>query len=278
MHLLVLGGDGFIGRSLTAALARSGHTLSVIGRNAPIAVPHPRPDGVIFAQHRQGASGAELEHLHIDLPLAWLEKIRPSRCLYLSTAEVYDPNHPLPYDEEATVAPRSALATAKRRGELALERVCGTDDGPKLTLLRLGSVYGPGQGATGLVGGLVKSLIAGRPVEGHPSDSVDLVYVDDVVSLIVGLFEREDPPHCLNVGGAEVALEDLVTRLAARLFPRLREPLAPRFDPPDRGEQRMRLHTARARALGWQPQMPLEEALEEAVLEGFRAFSRAPFP
>jgi nucleoside-diphosphate-sugar epimerase len=81
--------------------------------------------------------------------------------------------------------PPDEYALSKRLGEL----VCELHRGPA-TVLRLTSVFGPGQvaweGATGAIAAFAARALAGEPlvIPGDPARTRDFVYVDDVVSAI----------------------------------------------------------------------------------------------
>ena len=81
--------------------------------------------------------------------------------------------------------PPDPYAASKRLGEEA----CRFHPAPA-TVLRLTSVYGPGQvaweGATGAIASFAAAALSGEPivVEGDPGRTRDFVYVDDVVSAV----------------------------------------------------------------------------------------------
>ncbi len=275
MHVLVVGGDGFIGRSLTAALARHGHTLTVLGRGD--AVGASKADAVIFAQGRKTNSLRELVSVHVDLTMDLIDKIAPTRCIYLSTVDVYG-DASEPQSEERPTAPELPLARIKLEAEKALaKRFEGTDR--LLTIARLGTVYGLGQGGEGPVCGLARPFLEGQSITSERlSDSMDLIHVDDVVTLLLCVLELASPPPILNIAsGLETSIFDLATRIRDLLSLRLREDMKnlvsarqETFRPP----HRQRVSIARALGLGWAPTMKLEEGLTEIVLDGCRTFPR----
>jgi UDP-glucose 4-epimerase len=81
--------------------------------------------------------------------------------------------------------PPDPYAISKRLGE----EVCRAHEAPA-TVLRLTSVYGPGQvaweGATGAIASFAARALEGRPlvVDGDPDRTRDFAYVDDVVAAI----------------------------------------------------------------------------------------------
>jgi UDP-glucose 4-epimerase len=276
MHVLVVGGDGFIGRSLTAALARHGHTLKILSRGD--AVGDLRADAVIFTQGRKTTDPKELESVHLDLTIDLVDKVAPTRCIYLSTVDVYGDTSE-PQSEDCFPSPGHPLAALKLRAEQALTgRFEGT--GRFLTLARLGTVYGLGQGGDGPVCGIAKPLLEGQSIPTERlSDSMDLIHVEDVVSCLLRVLELSQPPSILNVAsGLETPVLNLARRIRDLLSVRLRDDLKglvqSRLEGLVSSPHRQRVSIARARALGWTPKMRLDEGLTEIVLDGCRTFPR----
>ncbi|HVM17723.1 MAG TPA: NAD-dependent epimerase/dehydratase family protein [Gaiellaceae bacterium] len=88
--------------------------------------------------------------------------------------------------------PPDPYAVSKRLGEAA----CALH-GARATVLRLTSVFGPGQvaaeGATGAIASFAARALAGKPIviPGDPRRTRDFLYVDDLVRGIASLVEEE---------------------------------------------------------------------------------------
>jgi UDP-glucose 4-epimerase len=170
----------------------------------------------------------------------------------------------LPLDEDTPVAPLSAYGQSKfaAEGYLSLyERLYGLSG----VALRLGNVYGPRQDPLGEAG--VIAIFCGalkaeqRPtVFGDGKQTRDYIYVGDVVAAALAAAGSE-VTGALNIGtGRETTVLELVEALG-RLGGE--DGFEAEFAPPRAGEvQQISVDPARAeRALGWRPQVDLEEGL-----------------
>ncbi|HWB17612.1 MAG TPA: NAD(P)-dependent oxidoreductase [Vicinamibacterales bacterium] len=237
-RVLVTGGTGFIGRRLVSHLC--GLHLSVIC----LAGPAGADDAAVLAdQQRRGAQiiRADLDtapitterppeqvdtifHLAANTDtdatdaavrvndlgtvrlLDWLgESARGSRLMFTSTVAVSDPVgvRARPADETEVCHPRTAYGRTKLDAE-RLIRDRAPDAGYTYTILRLPTVYGPGQKPGGLFDQLAdataRAAWLGR-VDWPGRTSV--VYVDDVVRLLVDLStmpEAADQTFCVATG------------------------------------------------------------------------------
>ncbi|MGH6945032.1 MAG: NAD-dependent epimerase/dehydratase family protein [Geminicoccaceae bacterium] len=134
-------------------------------------------------------------------------------------------------------------------------------------VLRLGSVYGPGMAAGGLVPGFVRTLRAGRPIVVRDGGryGVDLVLIDDVVAAALSALETEASGP-FNVGsGARTATRELAGLLVEIIGADeelvIVEP--PGDGPVDAGFAGLDIGRA-IRQLGYRP-TPLREGLERYV-------------
>lgn len=219
MKLLITGATGFLGWRSAMLLAERGHEVTATGRPGGAERAHagdlpvervdagdPRIgellsgcDAVLHfagmpdpARARQDPAGAVRENVGTTLNL--LELCRGAGCglVYPSTIRAAASPPPDPY------------AYSKRLGELA----CETHQSPA-TVLRLTSVFGPGQvaseGATGAIASFAARALAGEPIviPGDPQRSRDFVYVDDVVEGIERIALEGDWNRTLTVAGGE---------------------------------------------------------------------------
>lgn len=215
-HVIVTGGAGFIGSHLASRLISEGYKVTVLDnlstgkeRNVPreanlIKMDLGLEDSYRLLKdadcdaicHLGGQSSGEASFLdplydlrsHVMstfLLLEWCRKKGVRRFLYASSMSVYgDPDH-LPVTEEHPYKPKTFYASAKMAAEayIKLYQTLGIDT----TILRLFSVYGPGQNLENKMQGMVSIYLSYMlngvpiPVKGSGDRFRDLVYIDDVV-------------------------------------------------------------------------------------------------
>lgn len=188
-----------------------------------------------------------------------------------SGGAMYGETDRIPTPEDEPPHPVSHYGAAKTASEIYLG-VYRAGHGITSTALRYGNVYGPRQDPHGEAG--VVAIFAGRLLEGRPctiygdgTQTRDYVFVGDVARANLLAAERAfDGP--LNIGtGVETDVNRLHAVLAAAAG--RREP--PTYGPARPGEQRRSCidPSAARRALGWQPEVGIEEGLRR-TLEWFR--------
>lgn len=199
-----------------------------------------------------------------------LARGKGARFLFTSTSEVYgDPLvHPQSESYWGNVNPigeRAVYDESKRCGEalvLAYHRVHGVDT----RIVRIFNTYGPRMRRDDgrAVPSFLAQAVAGEPVtvNGDGSQTRSLCYVDDLVDGIFAVLERGDAlPY--NLGNPEeIAMIDLartIIRLATSPSTIVHRPL-PTDDP-----KRRRPVIDRARALGWEPRVSLEDGLRRTL-------------
>jgi UDP-glucose 4-epimerase len=207
MQILVTGGSGFIGRHVVAELAQAGHQVTTLHRGGPLgangtATHHVQAD-ILSAEARDAAAHAEaVVHLagrgdvqaSYREPLAFsrlnafgtlnvLEGIRThgGHVILASTQRVYRPGDAV-ISEDAPLAPTDPYAYSK----LVAEQWCrmyAEQLGTPTTVMRLFSVYGPGQvgqGTSGVVSIFLDRALRGEPLAVHADQQRDLTWVGDV--------------------------------------------------------------------------------------------------
>ena len=203
MKVLVTGANGFLGSRAAELLAENGHQV----------VPVSRPSGAERAGAKDairidagdpaareliGGCDAVLHFAGIPDPARAREDpalaVRENAGTTLNLLEgCLEHGAGLVYPSTVRAAldpPPDPYAHSKRLGEEA----CRLHAAPTL-VVRLTSVYGPGQvareGATGAIASFAARALAGEPIviAGDPGRSRDFVYVDDAVAAIEALVE-----------------------------------------------------------------------------------------
>jgi UDP-glucose 4-epimerase len=135
--------------------------------------------------------------------LEWLRPVsRGARIVYTSSVAVHDREaHPIAaISEESPFAPRTAYGRTKLNGEHIIRQRSGAD-GYSWTVLRLPTVYGPGQKPAGLFDQMIRMTSSGALLgrvdwPGRTS----ILHVDDAADVMVDLARRgeaADQVYCL---------------------------------------------------------------------------------
>ena len=186
--------------------------------------------------------------------------------VFTSSADVYGRWHDRPVGDDALLAPETPYARAKVTAERLLAE---TADRTALTVLRIATVFGPGENGPRAIPSFVRALRRGEcpEVHGDGSDVRDYVHVVDVAAAIVNAaFANPGPSRrarTLNIGSG-------VGRTTLEVLELVRRTLAasasPRFVPATRPPSRLVLDCTSARAeLGFRPRQDFAAALEEEV-------------
>jgi UDP-glucose 4-epimerase len=132
---------------------------------------------------------------------------------------------------------------------------------PGAAVLRLFNVYGPGQ--TGPYAGVVSKFIERAKrvllpvIYGDGTQTRDFIHVADVARFVEVVLDR-GAAGIYNVGTSRAVSIRELAAVVMRLAGLSSEPL---YGPPRPGDIKHSAAVSKARALGWQPQMPLEEGL-----------------
>lgn len=241
-RVLVLGGTGFLGRSVAAALGAAGMSVRAAARgevpgqhrglridlctSTPAslrALLHElRPDAVVNCAGATDGHPRTLDALNVTVPGLLVDALlgaeRPCRLVHLGSAAEYGAT---PFGssvgEEDPVCPVGAYGESKLAGTLrvGLGRRAGLD----AVVLRVFNPVGPGAPETTLLGRLAAALRAAPPgtqLETGPlSATRDVLDVRDVADAVVAAVSADELPHgIVNVGSGEAtAVRDLVDLL-----------------------------------------------------------------
>jgi UDP-glucose 4-epimerase len=197
-----------------------------------------------------------------------LEAARQRGCkvIFPSTASVFDVGEPLPLVERAFPRPTSPYAAAKLSGEAycyAYHRSYGVD----VRVARLFSVYGIGMRRFA-IHDLIRK-IQRNPTElevlGDGTQVRDYLYIDDAVRGLITVAAAGNPGEDYNVASGEpVRLLDLARLIAIEMgVATIRIVPTGKTFPGD--TPRWFADTAKTRALGFKPCVPLQEGLRRTI-------------
>jgi UDP-glucose 4-epimerase len=285
MRVVVTGGAGFVGSHVAAHLAERGFRVvavdnleraSAVRRLEEVGVPLvvgdvrrvdlPPADAVVHAAAYINVEESwERPYDYMWNNAAATARVARqcaetgARLVYISSAAVYGEPQRLPIDESHPTRPLSPYGLSKLAGEQVAQMLA-----PGAAVLRLFNVYGPGQ--TGPYAGVVSKFIERAKrgllpvIYGDGTQTRDFVHVADVAQFVEIVLDR-GAAGVFNVGtGRAVSIRELAA-IVMRLAGLGGEPL---YGPPRPGDIR---HSAadvsKARALGWEPQIGIEEGLRE---------------
>lgn len=190
------------------------------------------------------------------------------RVIYAESSALYEGTDRFPTPEEVH-APRSVYATSKAAAR-AFAMGFGRARGLALTALRYFCVYGPRQDyrrtLPPVMTAFILRLLQGQQptIFGTGEKRRDFVYVDDVNDFHVRcLADGRTAGGTFNLGAGRDHSVAEIFALVARLLDSNVEPLwAP--DLPGEAE-RTCADIGAARALGWEPKVPLEEGIRRSI-------------
>jgi UDP-glucuronate 4-epimerase len=192
-----------------------------------------------------------------------------SRLVFASSSCVYGDLRP-PFREAAVLPlPRSPYGATKQEGERWC-RQAAKQGRLAVAVLRLFSVYGPGQRPDQAMHRFARAMVRGEavPIYGTGSEERDYTYVGDVARGVTAALAwtegREGCCEVFNLGTGETTrLDRLVALLADRLG------VEPTVSPAPRHQaDAVRTQADRSRAaevLGWVPRTGLEQGVSEFV-------------
>jgi UDP-glucose 4-epimerase len=248
-HVIVTGGNGFVGRALCRALSSNGHSVTGVVRHAPTCVPGvdewviagPDFDGIERAWPRALRAecvvhlAARVHVMHdpsLD-PLAAFRKTNVEgtlrvakaarengirRMVFVSSIKAVaesDPGRPLREDDPAS--PQDAYGRSKHEAEIALRKFAD-ESGLDVVIVRPPLVYGPEVRANFLA--LMRSVAKGIPL---PLAGIEarrsLLYVENLADALVKCATvAEATRQCFHVADDEDAtVAELVRAMAKHL-------------------------------------------------------------
>jgi UDP-glucuronate 4-epimerase len=291
VRYLVTGAAGFIGSHLAEALLAAGHEVAGVDSFTDYYDPRLKEenaaaldvrrldltadeldlagyDGVFHLAGQPGVrSFGDVFALYVERNVLASQRVFEAaaragvRVVFSSSSSVYGEAERYPTPEETPPRPLSPYGITKLSCE-HLAHAYARSFGLDTVVLRYFNAYGPRQRPDMAFAAVVEALTEGRPFAlfGDGEQSRSFTYVGDVVRATVDAMERAPAGALYNVGGGQEATLNealaLLERIAGRPLDVRREPAVP-------GDQRRtKADTTRIRAaLGWAPEVPLEQGL-----------------
>jgi UDP-glucose 4-epimerase len=297
MKIAITGVAGFIGSNLADRLLSEGH--AVVGIDNLAYGPREQiPDGVDFrlvdirdASLTAAFAGCdavfhlaaknciadcqddplETSDINVTGTINVLRSARAAgitRVIYAESSAVYEGSTVLP-TPETEMAPQSFYAISKQAGA-AFADGFARFEGMALTALRYFGVYGPRQDyrrtIPPVMSAFILALLRGQTpvIYGSGEKKRDFIYVDDVNDFHVRcLTDARTIGETYNLGyGTPYSVNEIFARIAAIVG----SEITPTHLPDLAGEaQTTHADIRKARALGWQPNVDLDEGLARSI-------------
>lgn len=296
----VLGGFGFIGGHLVERLSALGHSVTVLGRPAPLLEGSRESAGVRYvygdfanaADVRDAIEGAQVvfnlvgstvpqssnENPRYDVEanlvpaLSFLEmcgKLGVKQVVFASSGgTVYGVPQKLPIGEDHPAYPICAYGIQKLTVEHYM-RLFHRLSGVAMTVLRLANPYGPRQNikrGQGIIGTFCRCLAAGEPLQVWGDGGVvrDYIHVSDVVTAMERVIGWAEGYRVYNIGtGVGTSVNDLISHFRT-LFPRPFEVEYLSSRPVDVPSNILDASRFRAE-FDWRPELDIERGLRETI-------------
>ena len=278
MRILVTGGTGFIGRAVVLEALRRGHQVAVMARTPPASVGESlfipgemasppwsglerfAPEACIHSAWI--ATPGVYQHspendLHLEWSTAFLNRLLSQgvRLTALGTCIEYaDTGHP---SNEETTPLQPGIPYSQAKDALRQRLFTSPPAGARIAWGRVFYPYGPGEDSRRIGTAFIDDLRRrGTLLLQTPESRKDLIFIDDLARAIVTV--TESPYHgTINLGtGQATTLLEFARRIASALG--IDESAIERKDRP--GDCRVAVAT-RLEALGWSPQVGLDEGI-----------------
>ncbi|MEO8389145.1 NAD(P)-dependent oxidoreductase [Polaromonas sp.] len=223
LDAIVTGAGGFVGRALTAEMARQGLSLLALERqhgdvahsatwqNLPQAkaVIHLAGRSYVPDSWQKGPEFVEANLLGTERALAYCRQ-HGARMVYAS-AYVYGIPQGLPIAETHPAKPNNPYAMSKYLAEQLCE-FASKYQGVSATVLRVFNVFGAGQRAEFLIPAILSQVVAGKEIRVLDlKPRRDYVFIDDVVSAFLQSLQSTSTYEKINIGsGVSYSVQDVI--------------------------------------------------------------------
>ena len=167
-------------------------------------------DSVLFAVGFDRSCGKEIREVYVDGLRNVLQRLPDSfrRFIYISSTGVYGQTDGEWVDEDSPCEPERAGGQACLAAESLLQ---AHEFETRTTILRLAGIYGPARLPR------MKDVIAGNPIDSPADGYLNLIHVDDAVSVVLATAQLADAPERIVVSDGQPVLRGEFYRELARL-------------------------------------------------------------
>ncbi len=226
MKIGISGTNGFLGKELQRSLAsklgaelveftwwdgwwhyKQGSGRTPLDPSAPLELDALLLVGAAMPHTLEELTRVDLAFSNVESTVAWtkLPLARPTRVFFFSTVDVY--NFDTIVSEQTRPFPRNLYGHSK----WFCERLLAShfeDTAHSLTILRFGSVFGPGDtGRAKVIPRMVSDAVANREIKiiGSGDTLRRFLYIQDVSEIIAKCLETRSLPKILNVVAQEAS-------------------------------------------------------------------------
>lgn len=295
MNILILGGNGLVGSSLSRILTKNNSYSKVISstrkdtnlfspEETKMLIERENPDVVINAAAKVGGIIANdtnrsefiLENLKINVNL--LESLIPypkTKIINLGSSCIYPLGAKIPIKESSLMTgplePTNSPYAMAKIAAIEIGDAISKQYGHKILNIMPTNLYGPydnfSETSSHVIPGLIARLVKSKEL-GHETFKVwgtgkpkrEFLHVDDLSRSIDFLLEKDFDESIINVGGLEeVSIYDLVNKIKAIV--NFEGKILFDSSMPD-GNPRKLLDSSKIKSLGWKPSITLDEGLE----------------
>lgn len=293
MTIIITGGTGFLGQHLTALLQKRGYNPIALGsddynlldnRQTQAMFDDLNPDYIFHLAATVGGIGANRNHpasfFYNNMTMGMNVIHEASRhivnkLIVIGTTCSYPKFTPKPFNEyslfdgypEETNAPYGIA----KRALLTMLRAYREEHDLHFNYLIPTNIYGPGDNfddsASHVIPALIKKCLSEEPILkiwGTGKPTRDFIYVTDVAKALVLAMENYARPEPLNIGsGHEISIDTLLHFLVQKT--RFCGKIQYDLSKPDGQPRRVLNIRAIKNALGWEPEVNLQDGLQMTI-------------
>ncbi|GAC1614835.1 MAG: dTDP-glucose 4,6-dehydratase [Vulcanimicrobiaceae bacterium] len=195
-----------------------------------------------------------------------VRKMQIGRFLQVSTDEVYGDVSQGESLETDPLRPRSPYSASKAGGDLQVLAYYSTFQTP-VVVTRGSNTYGPYQYPEKLIPLFITNLIDDQtvPVYGDGRQIRDWLHVEDHARGVMHVLDRGEPGEIYNIGGGNPRTNLEITQRLMDGCGRSMESHVRHVADRAGHDRRYAIDTAKARNLGWKPQVPFESGLAATI-------------
>lgn len=257
-QILVLGGNGFIGKPLVQALRKKGNQVVAPSRDELDIENEPKKLAELVWRHDILVLLTQPCKRCIENIVSALALCHPTHVLYASTVLLYG-SSTKPQREEFVPEPQNDYARLKLMDEDKLR-----ESGVPLTIARLGNVYG-GSKNKGIVQKALRALYQDELLTVSGEKQLrDFVHIEDVVRSLVALIELTPAPlRIVNVStgkGVRIGeMLELLERIVGKKLRRCDTPSGPMHNVVGDNSHLKKI-------VGFKPKISLVEGLKKTII------------